>query len=458
MRRRLLTALVGAVVAALLAVGVVTVALVRLAAYDTTVEHLENSATTLATVIGESIAADSHVPLARGRMQRLSRSLGVENIGVLLLMPHPSVPSQILAELPEGLTPADLDPDVLVATGTSSGRVGDNAWAAATSAIDAGRSPIVIVVVSSGLFAPLGPSGRWFLVAAALTVIGAAVVAVRLSRSLALPLVEATEATLRIAGGELETRLPEPAPGDLDEPAELARAVNAMAESLERSRGLERQFLLSVSHDLRTPMTSIQGYAEALSDGTIDDARRAGGVILDEARRLDRLIHDLLDLARLDSRRFNLDLHPTDVGAATERVVDGFVPAASGSGVELNVSSPADPVIARIDTDRWGQVVGNLIENALRHASGRVDIEVTGTPGNVHLSVTDDGPGIAAEDLPHVFERLYVSKRSPASQESGSGLGLAIVRELVQAMGGQVSAESAPGGGARLTVTVPALP
>lgn len=458
MRRRLLTALVGAVVAALLAAGVVTVALVRLAAYDTTVEHLENRATTLAIVIGESIAADSHVPLARGRMQRLSRSLGVENIGVLLLMPHSSMPPRILAELPEGLTPADLDPDVLVATGMSSGRVGDNAWAAATSAADAGRSPIVIVVVSSGLFAPLGPTGRWFLVAAALTVVGAAVVAVRLSRSLALPLVEATEATLRIAGGELETRLPEPPPGNLDEPAELARAVNAMAESLERSRGLERQFLLSVSHDLRTPMTSIQGYAEALSDGTIDDARRAGGVILDEARRLDRLIHDLLDLARLDSRRFNLDLHPTDVGAATERVVDGFVPAASGSAVELNVSSPADPVIARIDTDRWGQVVGNLTENALRHASGRVDIEVTGTPGNVHLSVTDDGPGIAAEDLPHVFERLYVSKRSPASQESGSGLGLAIVRELVQAMGGQVAAESAPGGGARLTVTVPALP
>tara|TARA_B100000959_G_C14967091_1_gene618201 strand:- start:414 stop:1880 length:1467 start_codon:yes stop_codon:yes gene_type:complete len=457
MRRRLLTALVGAVAAALLAVGVVTVILVRLAAYEITVEHLENRATTLATVIGESIAADSHVPLARGRMQRLSRSLDVENIGVLLLMPHPSMPPQILADLPEGLTPADLDPDVLIATGTSNGRVADNAWAASTYSSEERQSPIIIVVVSSGLFASLGPSGQWFLVAAAVTLAGAAIMAVHLSRSLAAPLVEATEATLRIAGGELETRLPDPPPDKLDEPAELARAVNAMAESLERSRGLERQFLLSVSHDLRTPMTSIQGYAEALSDGTIDDARRAGGVILDEARRLDRLIHDLLDLARLDSRRFNLDLHPTDVGAATERVVDGFVPAASGSGVELNVSSPADPVIARIDTDRWGQVVGNLIENAVRHASGRVDIEVTGSPVHIHLSVTDDGPGIDAEDLPHVFERLYVSKRNPASQESGSGLGLAIARELVQAMDGTVSAGSSPGGGACLTVTVPAM-
>ena len=157
MRRRLLTALVGAVAAALLAVGVVTVILVRLAAYEITVEHLENRATTLATVIGESIAADSHVPLARGRMQRLSRSLDVENIGVLLLMPHPSMPPQILADLPEGLTPADLDPDVLIATGTSNGRVADNAWAASTYSSEERQSPIIIVVVSSGSSPPWDP-------------------------------------------------------------------------------------------------------------------------------------------------------------------------------------------------------------------------------------------------------------------------------------------------------------
>jgi two-component system sensor histidine kinase BaeS len=204
-------------------------------------------------------------------------------------------------------------------------------------------------------------------------------------------------------------------------------------------------------------MTSIQGYAEALSDGTIDDARRAGGVILGEARRLDRLIHDLLDLARLDSRRFNLDLHPADVGAATEQAATAFSPEASSRDIQLEVRTPPETVLARIDTDRWGQVVGNLIQNALRHADGRVEIEVVAAPGLVRLSVSDDGPGIDSEDLPHVFERLYVSKRRPASQESGSGLGLAIVRELVLAMDGTVSAESAPGGGARLTVTVPAV-
>jgi two-component system sensor histidine kinase BaeS len=457
MRRRLLTALVGAVAAALLAVGLVTVVLVRLAAYDTTVEHLENSATTLAAVIGDSIAADAHVPLARGRMQRLSTSLGVEDIGVLLVMTHRTMPVTVLAELPEGLAVTDLDLEVLAATGNSNGRVGENAWAAATFTAEGSTAPTIIVVVSSGLFAPLGPAGRWFLLAAAVTLVGAAFVAVRLSRSLSRPLVEATEATRRIAAGDLDTRLPDPPSGNRDEPAELARAVNAMAESLERSRGLERQFLLSVSHDLRTPMTSIQGYAEALSDGTIDDARRAGGVILGEARRLDRLIHDLLDLARLDSRRFNLDLHPADVGAATEQAATAFSPEASSRDIQLEVRTPPETVLARIDTDRWGQVVGNLIQNALRHADGRVEIEVVAAPGLVRLSVSDDGPGIDSEDLPHVFERLYVSKRNPASQESGSGLGLAIVRELIRAMDGTVSAESAPGGGARLTVTVPAV-
>ena len=455
MRRRILTALVGAVIAALLAVGVVTVVLVRLAAYDTTVEHLENSATTLAAVIGDSVAEDAHVLLTRGRMQRLSASLGVENIGVVLTMPHSNMPARVLAELPEGLTVPDLDLEVLAATGNSSGRASENAWAAATFAPRDAPGPTIIVVVSSGLIAPIGPAGTWFLFAAAVTLVGAAAIALRLSRNLARPLVEATAATRKIAAGELDTRLPEPPADSHDEHAELARAVNAMAESLERSRGLERQFLLSVSHDLRTPMTSIQGYAEALSDGTIDDASRAGGVILDEAHRLDRLIHDLLDLARLDSRRFNLDLHSADVGAATEKAATAFEPEASGREVRLVVRTPGDPATARIDSDRWGQVVGNLIENALRHAAGRVDIEVTSTPGQVNLSVADDGPGIASEDLPHVFERLYVSKRKPAGNESGSGLGLAIVRELVQAMGGSVSAESLSGRGAKLVVTIP---
>lgn len=454
MRRRLLATLVGIVAAGLLAAGLGTLLLVRLAAYDTTAGMLENRATTLAAVIGDSVATDVHNPLARGRMQRLSRSLGVENIGAVVAMPRTDMPARVLAELPEGLSLADLDTAALVADGVSSGRVGDRVWAAATFAPQDRPAPAVVVVVTGSPAAPLGPAGRWFLLAALLTLATVVVVAVRLSRGLARPLIEATEATRRIAGGDLSARLSEPSPSRHDEAAELARAVNAMAEGLDRSRGLERQFLLSVSHDLRTPMTSIQGYAEALCDGTIEDPVMAGGVILDEARRLDRLIRDLLDLARLDSRRFQLDLVPADVGAATERSAYAFAPVAASQDTQLMVEVQPGAV-ARIDADRWGQVVANLVENALRHANSRVVIAVDSPEGFVRLSVADDGPGIAEEDLPHVFERLYVSKRRPSGQESGSGLGLAIVRELVQAMGGSVYAESPGGGGARIVVTMP---
>ncbi|HCV37039.1 MAG TPA: hypothetical protein DF783_08930, partial [Acidimicrobiaceae bacterium] len=147
MRRRLLTALVGVVSAALLVVGIFTVVLVRLAAFDTTVEHLEKSATTLAAVFGETITADRQRTLPNQNMQKLRRAMDVENIGVLLIWPQPTMPPGVLAALPEGLTFADLNPELLISTGTSSGSVGDNnAWAAAAVSTDV-RGPSVTVIV-----------------------------------------------------------------------------------------------------------------------------------------------------------------------------------------------------------------------------------------------------------------------------------------------------------------------
>ncbi|MBP67992.1 MAG: hypothetical protein CL435_05635, partial [Acidimicrobiaceae bacterium] len=180
MRRRLLTALVGVVSVALLVVGIFTVVLVRLAAFDATVEHLEKSATTLAAVFGETITTDpqrtlpDHIvqTLRRENIQTLRRALDVENIGVLVVWPQRTIPPGVLAALPEGLTFADLSPELLISTGTSSGSVGDNnAWAAAAVNTDVrGPSVTVIVVVSSALSAHIGPSGQWFLVAAVVTI------------------------------------------------------------------------------------------------------------------------------------------------------------------------------------------------------------------------------------------------------------------------------------------------
>ncbi|NNE72155.1 MAG: HAMP domain-containing histidine kinase [Acidimicrobiales bacterium] len=243
-----------------------------------------------------------------------------------------------------------------------------------------------------------------------------------------------------------------PAPDATDEGADLARSVNTMVDSLERSQGLERQFLLSVSHDLRTPMTSIQGYAEALTDGAIADPQKAGQVILSESKRLDRLVRDLLDLARLDANKFSLTIGRYDLGQIAEDAVAGFQRDASAEDLSVTLRAGGGPLPVNVDADRLGQVLANLIENAMRYASSTVRVEVgvasdpaTGTRA-ARATVIDDGPGIAAEDLPHVFDRLYQSKYQPQNKEAGTGVGLAIAHELVTAMGGSLRAVAVDSG------------
>src|SRR5207302_1945944 len=223
----------------------------------------------------------------------------------------------------------------------------------------------------------------------------------------------------------------------------------------------ERQFLLSVSHDLRTPLTSIRGYAEAIAEGRASDTARAAAVITSESRRLERLVRDLLGLAKLDARRFSLDVRSTEVAEVVSETAEGFRPAAEGAGVDLHVTA-APPAMASAtgsggraaaDPDRLAQVVANLVENALKFASRRIDVDSAATPAGVEVSVSDDGPGIPVDDLPHVFERFWTSSRAPA-RDVGSGLGLAIVAELVAAMGGTVLAENGPHAGARVVVTM----
>jgi two-component system sensor histidine kinase BaeS len=228
-----------------------------------------------------------------------------------------------------------------------------------------------------------------------------------------------------------------------------------MAAELERSRATDQRFLLSVSHDLRTPLTSIRGYAEGIVDGAADPAW-AAGVILRETKRLERLVADLLDLSRLEARSFTLRPEELDLGEVAAAVVDGFRPDAASASIELRLATAPAPV--RADPDRLAQVVANLVQNALKFASTRVTVTAESRGADAVLHVDDDGPGIAAEDLPHVFERLYVSRHEPVRKEAGSGLGLAIVRELAEASGGQVTAMAAPSGGARFELVLPRRP
>ena len=242
-----------------------------------------------------------------------------------------------------------------------------------------------------------------------------------------------------------------------------------MAAELSRHRSLERAFLMSISHDLRTPLTSIRGYAEAVAEGAADDEesrRRAARIIEAEARRLERLVADLLELARLDAREFSLHVGPVDVAEVARHAALALEPAAREAGLQLVVGpggvgvSPEDDagsVVAAADAERLAQVVANLVENALKYAAHTVEVTARGVPGGAEIAVADDGPGIDPEDLPRVFERLYTSRRQPG-RKVGTGLGLAIVRELVTAMGGRVDVGPTPEGGTRFVVALPIDP
>ena len=305
----------------------------------------------------------------------------------------------------------------------------------------------------------------WFLLSASGVLVASLLLATWLADRFTRPLQAIEHATARIAGGDLHARIL--VEGD-DEVADLGRAVNHMAADLERSRAAEQEFLLSISHDLRTPLTAIAGYAEALVDRAIDDSAQAGQVIAINAGRLERLVADLLDLARLNAHQFRMEAQFTDAAIVTARTVAGLQPKARSYGLDLSflattsgpapdraVAIPSADQIILADADRLAPAIGNVVDNAIKFASSSIVVMSSSDGSVLTLTVTDDGPGIGADDLPFVFDRLYVTKLEPVRAENSSGLGLAIVRELVHAMGGSVQASSVRGSGTTITLTFP---
>ena len=254
-----------------------------------------------------------------------------------------------------------------------------------------------------------------------------ALVAFVLSRRLSRPLRELSGSARAFARGE---HAPAAAnPSDPAEVAELKVAFEGMMSDLESSRESEKSFLLSVSHELRTPLTAIRGYGEALSDGTTRKPREAGDVILRESQRLERLVQDLLDLARLEAGEFSVRPVETDLVEVATDVQRGLKPYASENGLGLEVSADG-PVIVRTDPDRVHQMIANLVENALRvsPSGSTVSIEVDRNM----VAVADRGPGLDPADLEHAFDRFYLWRKYKGQRPVGSGLGLAIVGELAR--------------------------
>jgi signal transduction histidine kinase len=371
---------------------------------------------------------------------------------------------QITSALPVTIGAGQLDPEALMSGQTVSGHNGNLVFAAAPVTLTPAererlkiRGDVAILLTRE--VGGLGPSWIYFLGVGASALLLAALVAAQMSRRMARPLVEAVEVTGRIAAGDLESRV-SLREGDYGEFASLAHSINAMAQSLADGRLRERHLLLSVSHDLRTPLTSIRGFAEAITDGAIDDTSRAADVIIAESRRLERLVGDLLDLTKLEAKQLSIHLRRTDVAEVLSTTAGGFMPMAEKSGLAVAVQVPPrvlEPVVA--DPDRLAQLLANLIENAITFARTTVTVAVwpDEATGGCIITVDDDGPGIAQGDLIRVFERFYRADRGP-SRMVGSGLGLAIVSELAVAMGATVRAESpiAPQGGSRFVVTMAA--
>jgi two-component system sensor histidine kinase BaeS len=476
LRTRLVIAMAVIAIGVLLITAVATVALARRGAVSTAEDQLEQKAPDVAGQL-ENLGRRLRVRQARGAgggaiRQLVATALRISNGGIVTITPDGRVADGLaglgngnltrpatadLIQVPRGLTVDDLDTAALLEGRDQTGRRGGIVFVARPLTPTRSGTPVLLLTQTIE-DDPTSQARGFFLLAAIVSVGLAILVAVYLARRLARPLAAMGETARSIAAGDLAARVDLTGLPD-DELGDLARTLNEMAEQLEHARGRERAFVLSISHDLRTPLTSIKGYSEALVDGAIEtdaERARAARVIEAEARRLERLVADLLDLARLDARQFSLSARSVDAAETVRTAVDAFAPAAADLGITLEVDGP-ESLPAEADPERLAQIVANLVENALKFATSSIVVDLRVTEGDLDVRVRDDGPGILPADLPHVFERLYVSRTAPG-RSLGTGIGLAIVRELAGAMGGQAWADvAADGVGATFVVRLPGL-
>jgi two-component system OmpR family sensor kinase len=451
-----------AVVGVTLLVGAIAVVLMARRVTATAEDELARQALVTAQLIEEDLEDLSFRPGSETRQQverfrnELNRSLsraqvvgGHDVVEAVLRLPTRTVPiTEPLIVMPE-LPPGTSDGDVVTI------EIDGRNMLVAVEKVDLQRVDIVVVI---GRFEPLLPVKELTIALIAALGIGAMLtvsLGVWLSRSVASRLSDVSDAAREVGSGDLTARAT--VSGD-DEIADVARSFNHMAAELEDVRGREQQFLMAVSHDLRTPLTTISGYAEALDAGDVSqgDLSRVAGILHGQTEQLSRLVEDLMALARVDAREFTVKPEMVDVSQITSGVVEDYRSRADIAGVSIEAEC-SEPLPALIDPQRLIQVLGNLLDNALRYTpdGGGISVLCRGEgPDTATISVTNSGPEISAADLPHVFERLYVAERYRAQRPAGSGLGLAIVAELVDAMGGTVSCASAPESGTTFFVTI----
>jgi signal transduction histidine kinase len=288
-------------------------------------------------------------------------------------------------------------------------------------------------------------------------VVLALLLAIWMARWVTSPLQQMTQSTQALAAGKHEPITVE-GPSEVQE---LTHAFNDMSARLQAAQQSQRNFIANVSHDLKTPLTSIQGFAQAILDGTAstpENLSQAAGVIYSEADRMHRMVLDLLELARMDAGIADFKHQPVNLDNLLQNLVEKLSPQARQAQVTLQAEiGPLAPITG--DEDRLVQAFTNLVDNALKFtpANGEVVIRAGQAAGQVEISVSDTGPGISAEDLPRIFDRFYQTDKSRSRERLGSGLGLSIANEIIQAHHGKITVHSLPGKGSTFTIILPVI-
>jgi two-component system OmpR family sensor kinase len=425
-----------------LVAGLVSVRLVSTAARDAVRETLADQADVVAAQLGD----------ARVASPRVTQILSGQGVAVVRRGPNGAVAGEdqraVRAARRAGLGRVTAERP-LHGTATIAGEI----LIVEGRAVDGGGA--VALVRESGASA----AAKRRLVANVLFALGvgmlvAALAGLLLARLLARPLRRTAEVAAGMSHGRRDLRVPLHGPKEL---VEVGQSINALADALARSEARQREFLLSVSHELRTPLTSVRGFAESLADGVVtgDEVVEVGQIIEKEAKRLDQLVSDLLDLARVGADDFRLDITEVDLTQLFADAVQVWESRCAAAGVTLRVDSPGKPVLVRSDPRRLRQVLDGLMSNAVRATPSGAPVVLALYAYEemfAVLQVRDGGPGLSEDDYRLAFERGVLHSRYQGARPVGTGIGLALVHGLVTRLGGTVDAGRAPEGGARFSV------
>ncbi len=275
-----------------------------------------------------------------------------------------------------------------------------------------------------------------------------------LSRRIQAPVKALTLATRKLGQGDFSQRVESKDKGEL---GELAQTFNSMASDLEQAEKSRQNMVADVAHELRTPLSNIQGYLEAARDGILDVNSDTINSVYEEATLLSRLVNDLQELSLAEAGQLKLDCQEEDINKLIQQSVSSIQAKAVEKGITVSIELPESLPPVNIDQYRIGQVLRNLLENAITHTGkdGTITVSARQHDNWVEVSVIDTGEGISPEELPNIFERFYRVDKSRTRTTGGSGLGLTITKRLVEAHGGKIGAHSEPGNGSRFTFTIP---